>query len=104
MMKCFENITIEDIINYTDYVAGMKEATGYTIREPYFKEEADLKENADTIDRWTVILSNLCKKTGSKDAKRILLLIENSAKLTEFDFALLDSLISDEVKLAAVSA
>lgn len=100
----FNNITIKDIINYTDYVATMKEATGYVIRDPYLKDRSELTERADVTDRWIVILSSMFKKTGSADAKRLLLLIENNAKLTELDFATLDNIISEEMKLARIGA
>lgn len=92
------NITMQEMMDYTRFTASRKEVYGKKVTRPFYLKAEDLKKDADPVDRWIAYLSSYCKRTGSKDAERVLLIFENYDTASEPDFKFLDGIISEENK------
>ncbi len=94
-----ENITIQEITEYTNFTADRKEVYGKKVERPFYLKPEDVSENSDPVDKWIAALSSYCQRTGSKEAEQVLLKFENYDPATEPDFILLDGILSEEKKL-----
>ena len=87
-----KHIGINDIIQYTQISSNRSEIYGRNLCKPYFRLSSS--QSDDFVEKWIVAASIACK-AGDKNAKHILLRLENNEVLYENDYLMLDSYIAD---------